>query len=356
MEDSIDNKQNSFEQNNEVSNLEKQWFDYLKGKIDYYCNNDGYYEVYWDYDEELDPTTIDKLTQKAVDENDSFEAIVNDYLWEIVDFPDEYLYDEVRNHIPSELEDFAEDRDLQEDLETAGYKGVDMNIRNILGKSDVRVNVVFATPTEANYDMSNIVDVFGSWKNPAYDYIVDNPEILDNAMTYLIHQQGHSLKEYYQCLLENPGGFGFNHKSTFIESVVDDCVNNSSDAMSGFTCLTTLTPYELYELRKNVKDGKGSLEFSKDTYCGTVNIWAGSGGLSVELEKPFIVPTKYAHTIQVEGSENNNGYTVDEIFGLTSDCWNGKMTFTNSQPSLYKENEEELISYIKSLAEKEEEE
>ena len=118
--------------------------------------------------------------------------------------------------------------------------------KELLDRSEVRVNVMFATPEESNYDMGSIVDVFGSWKDPAYSYIVENPELLDNSMVYLVHQQGYSMREYYQCLLQNPSGFDMKHKNTFIESVVDDCVNNSSDAMSGFTCLVTLTPYELY--------------------------------------------------------------------------------------------------------------
>ena len=330
--------------------LHEKWIAYLKSKIAEDCNSDGFYEVYWNYDDEFEPSSIQKIVSDAIETDSSLVAAADDYLWDLNsgESLDEYFIDDIRNNIPAELEDYALDRDLLEDLDEAGYSGVDMNAQELLDKSEVKVNIIFATPSESNYDMSNIVDVFGSWKDPAYDYIVDNPEILDNAMTYLIHQQGHSLKEYYQCLLENPGGFKMDHKNTFIESCVDDCVNNSSDAMSGICCLTTLTPDELYELEKASKNGSGNLEFSTDTYCGTVNIWAGSGGLSVNLEKPLIIPVSYAHTIQIEGGKNN-GYTVDEIFGLTGDCWDGKMTFTNSQPDLYQENKEELIEYIKTL-------
>ena len=337
--------------------LHEKWIAYLKSKIAENCNSDGFYEVYWNYDDEFDPASIQKIVSNAIETDSSLVAAADDYLWDLNsgESLDEYFIDDISKNIPEELEDYALDRDLLEDLEEAGYNGVDMNAQELLDKSDVKVNIIFATPSESNYDMSSIVDVFGSWKDPAYNYIVDNPEILDNAMTYLIHQQGHSLKEYYQCLLENPGGFGFDHKDTFIESCVNDCVNNTSNAMSGICCLTTLTPDELYELEKAMKTGTGNLEFSKDTYCGTVNIWAGSGGLSVNLEKPLIIPVSYIHTIQVEGGKNNNGYTVDEIFGLVGSCWDGKMTFTNSQPDLYKENKEELLNYIKTLIPEDEE-
>ena len=336
--------------------LHNKWVAYLKEKIKEDCNNDGYYEVYWDYRDEFEPDTVQKIVNSAVEEGSSIEATATDYLWDLNsgESLDEYFIDDVRDNIPEELEDYADSRDLFDDLTEAGYNGIDMNAKELLDKSDVNVNIIFATPSESNYDMSNIVDVFGSWKDPAYDYIVENPEILDNAMVYLIHQQGHSLKEYYQCLLENPSGFKMDHKNTFIESCVDDCVNNSSDAMSGICCLTRLTPYELYDLKKAVKDGTGSLEFSKDTYCGTVNIWAGSGGLSVELEKPLIIPTSYVHTIQVEGGENNDGYTVDEIFGLANDCWDGDMKIVNTQPTLYQESTDDIIKYIETLIDKEE--
>lgn len=361
---SEDNSVSNEESNEEISGNEKdgenskdlheKWINYLKSKIDEYCNLDNRYEVYWDYRDELEPATIERVVDTAIKNDTSIESELEDWLWDINDVGEieSTFTDEVRKNIPEDLVEYSDDRDLYDDLYEAGYEGIDFQAKELLDRATVRVNVVFATPDESNYDMGSIVDVFGSWKDPAYDYIVENPEILNNSMVYLVHQQGHSMKEYYQCLLANPGGFKMEHKNTFIESVVDDCVNNSSEAMSGFTCLTKLTPYELYELKKAAKEGKGSLEFSKDTCCGTVNIWAGSGGLSVELEKPFIVPASYAHFIQVEGGDNSIGYTVDEIFGLTSDCWDGDMKIVNTQPTLYQESTDDIIKYIETLIDK----
>lgn len=337
--------------------LHEKWIGYLKSKIDEDCNSSKRYEVYWDYRDELEPGTVKRIVEQAIENDTTVESELEDWLWEINDTSEieEPFLDDVSKNIPEELEDYALDRDLYDDLQEAGYNGVDMNAKELLDNAEVKVNIMFATPEEQNSDMGNLITSFGSWKDPEYDYIVENTEVLDNAMTYLIHQQGHSLKEYYQCLLENPGGFDMKHKSTFIESCVDDCVNNSSDAMSGIMCLTRLTPYELYDLYKAMKNGTPNVEFSKDTYCGTVNIWAGSGGLGVSLEKPLIMPSSYITHVQVEGAKDSN-YTVDEIFGLVGECWDGKMTFTNSQPDLYQENKEELIEYIKTLIPEDEKE
>jgi hypothetical protein len=190
--------------------------------------------------------------------------------------------------------------------------------------------------------MSNLVSAYGSWQSPEYDMLED---VIDNSLTYLIHQQGHSIKEYYDCLAKNPGGFGLDHKSTFIESCVDDCVNNSSDAMSVIVALTRLNAQETYNLFKLQKEGNGYLEFSTDTTCGTFNAWSGSGGLSIELEKPLIMPVAYIDRIQVEGADNGD-YTVDEVFGLTGECWNGQMTVTGETPDLYEEDLSEVVAEI----------
>lgn len=354
-EKDVENNQEDKEDNFiDESDLHSKWIAYLKSKIDEDCNSEKCYEVYWNYDDELEPDTIQKIVEDAIKEDSSIVAVADDYLWDLNsgESLDEYFIDDVRSHIPEDLEDYALDRDIWEDLEEAGYAGIDMNAKELLDRSEVKVNIMFATSNEQNYDMGSIVTAFGSWREPAYDYIIENTDILDNAMTYLIHQQGHSLKEYYQCLLENPSGFKMGHENTFIESCVDDCVNNSSNAMSGIMCLTRLSPDELYNLYKAMKDGSPNLEFSKDTYCGTVNIWAGSGGLDMSLEKPLVIPASYITHIQVEGAKDSN-YTVDSIFGLVDSCWDGKMTFTNSQPDLYKENMDELLTYIKTLVSEE---
>ena len=334
------------------STLEQQWFDFLKQQVSEYCNENGAYEVYWDYNDSLDPQQVVDAVNTAVEEGSSVSAVLDDMIFEMNADYDENFFDAVRSNIPEELEGFADDRDLYEDLEEAGYTGLDMNTKDLLDATELRVNILFATPAEQNSDMSSLIKCYGSYHNPNFENI--NAVDLDNCMTYLIHQQGHSIKEYYECLLDNPGGFDFNHKSTFIESCVDDCVNNSSEGMSVITALVSLSAMEYYELVKQTKAGEGYLTISKNAYGGTFNPWGGAGGLSIELEKDMIMPIAYVNRIQVEGADNSE-YTVDDVFGLVGSAWEGTLTFGGT-PELYQEDIDEVVDYIHSLAEKVDEE
>ena len=340
------------ETSNDNTDIHTKGIEFLKSQVDEYCTN-GYYQLYWDYRESLDESQIQEYVDKAIAEDTSLESVVSDELWDMnIDYENNF-FDEIENNIPDELSEYAEERDLIDDLEEAGYKGLDVNAKDLLDNSGgLKVNVIYATPEEQNYDMGSIVNCYGSWRQPNWNELETSD--LDNGMTYTINQQGHSAKEYYDCYLENQKGFGLDHKSTFIESCVDDCVNNTSDYMSAMCVLTRLSVEEYYELMKMVKAGEGTLTFSADSYCGTVNIWAGSGGLSVNLEKPLSIPVSYIHTVQLEGAKENNGYTVDEIFGLVGECWDGKMTFGGDVATL--ENLDELLAYIKTVAPKEDEE
>lgn len=333
------------------NDLEQKWIEYLKSKIKENCDENGYYPIYWDSDDTLEPQMVKDAVEQAIEEGVTPSAIITDKLYDMnMDYDSSFLSD-VEDNIPAELVEFAEDRSILDDLYENGYSGIDVNANELLNRTRLNINIIFATPEEANSDMSVIILCYGSWKSPAYGSI--DVSDMDNCMTYLIHQQGHSVKEYYECLEKNPGGFGFDHKSTFIESCVDDCVNNTSDAMSAIVVLANVSAEEYFNLLS--ADKGGYIGFDKSAYCGTFNPWAGSGGLSVELEKDLVFPISYINRIQVEGAKNSE-YSVDEVFGLVNSCWDSGIDLNASAPSLYQEDMEEVVSYINSLAEEEEEE
>lgn len=340
------------EEPNVDSTLEQQWFDFLKQQIEQYCNENKQFEIYWDYRDTLDPQQVVDAVNTAVGEGSTPEAVLSDTLFEMnYDYEDNF-YDEIRSNVPDELMEYALDRDLYEDLYKAGYNGLDMNIQELLDRTNLKVNILFATPAEKNSDMSSLIKCYGSYRSPDFENITETD--LDNCMTYLIHQQGHSIKEYYECLLDNPSGFGFDHKSTFIESCVDDCVNNSSEAMSVITALVSLTAEQYYTLIQNVNTWGDNITINKDAYTGTFNPWGGSGGLSIELEKDMIIPTAYIYKVQVEGADNVDS-TVDDVFGLVVSAWDGNMSYGGT-PELYQEDMSEVLEYIHSLANETDEE
>lgn len=334
----------------------KEYLAFLKKQLEDKCNSDMCCEIYWDYRDELDASIL-----KEVVDNYKEKGYVTpkDYLWDKLlelnfDY-DNYMFNEIRKEIQgcdneNIVKYFNEYGDLYEDAIEVGYNGIDVNLDTLLDKSEFCVNVMFATNTERNYDMGSIVNAFGCWRKPYFDYLLNNVDDLDNALTYLIHQQGHSVKEVYECLLNNPIGFGCRDKLDFAKSVVNDIVNNSSDALSELTALIKLDGNEFFELLEAVEKEEKYLTFRTDTEIGIFNEWSGCGGLlEIQLDKPFVVPASMVRNVQIEGAKDNFGCTVYEVYGLIGSCWKDALGYTDEKPSLFEEDLQKTVEYAKAL-------
>lgn len=338
----------------------KEYLEFLKERLKEHCNNDMCCEIYWDYRDEIDPSTIKEASNKYKDAG--FET-PKDYLveklYELNFDYDSYMFDEIKTEIENcdnehIVEYYTDYGNLYEDAQEVGYNGIDLNLDDILGKSEFKVNLMFATDTERNYDMGSIVNAFGSWRDPDFEYLSKYPDVLDNAVTYFIHQQGHSVKEVYDCLIDNPRGFGSNEEMSFAKAIVNDMVNNSSDGLSELCALVSLDGKGYFELLEAVEKGEENLSFSKDTMLGVFNEWTGGGGLlEFQLDKPFVVPVSMVRNIQVEGAKEDYSYTVDQIFGLIGSCWKDTLSYTDEKPVLFEEDLQATVnSVVKVLNER----
>ena len=344
------------ELNKEV--YKQEYLDFLKELLEDKCNSDMCCEVYWDYRDEVDPSTLKEVADGYKEAG--YENPI-DYLAEKLrelnfDY-DSYMFNEIENdirnceneHVVEYFESFG---DLYEDAQEVGYGGIDVNVDGILGKSEFKVNVMFATDTERDYDMGSVVNSFGSWREPDFDYLSSDLDILDNAVTYFIHQQGHSVKEVYDCLLNNPRGFGSEAEMDFAKSIVNDIVNNSSEGLSELCALVKLDGKEYFELIEAIEKGETNLSFSKDTMMGIFNEWSGCGGLlEFQLDKPFVVPVSMVRNVQVEGAGEEYGCTVDQVYGLIGSCWKDTLSYTDEVPEMYQEDLAETIKSVKDFVE-----
>lgn len=342
---------------NETNNdmIRMQYLDFLKECLKYHCNKDMCCEVYWDYRDEVGPDTIKEVVDGYKDAGyENPKDFLCEKLWDINMDYDSYMFDEIEKEIRNcenekIAEYFEEHGDLREDAAEVGYNGIDVNVDEILKKSEFRLNIMFGTDNERNFDMSSIVISYGSWREPDFDYLENEPDVLDNGLTYLIHQQGHSLKEVYDCLLGNEKGFGSSEKMGFVKSVVNEIVNNPSEGLGELCALVKLDGNQFLELLEAVDKGEKLLTFEKDTMIGIFNEWSGGGSLfEVELDKPFVVPTDMVRNVQVEGSRAKYEYTVDQVYGLIGSCWKDNLGYTDEKPVLY---EEDLAETIKSMQE-----
>lgn len=227
---------------------------------------------------------------------------------------------------------FADEHTIYEILEVGGYQGINIDFEGFLNK-DYKFNFIFATPNERNLDMGAIPDLWGG----NLDYSSLQEETVDNALTYLIHQQGHTLAEVLQ-----------GDDNTFVKSVADELDNYPYYNMGGITACVAMSGQNLLDVLDAISSGTGCIELSKETTMGIFDSWSGAGSvLEITPEKPVVIPTSMVYTVQLEGAgrENNYGYgyTVYETYGLVGSCWtNGSIKVTDEQPVLREESLEDI--------------
>lgn len=292
---------------------------WLRDEVGWHCNSRGCYEAFWDYDDSVTP---DQMAEACANYEEAGFASPLNYLDEsIMEKPG--FIGALENELISAItrdaatapegvdEQWVESGDIWGDLESAGYEGIDANVEDLLSRSSFNVNVFFATEAERNFDMGSIVNAFGNdYREPRLEDV--DAEDLDNALSYLVNQQGHSVEEV----------FG-NPDNAFIHSIREEIDENSSEAMSELCALVRMDAREMLDLIGKRSEAKGSLVLPRD--CATMGIfnqWAGCGGvLDILLEKDAVMPLSMIRGFQIEGQSDPEGYTVNDVYGLVGSCW-----------------------------------
>ena len=254
----------------------KGYKEYLRQYIDENTTN-GFATMYWDYSDEVDKDIIQKYINAVVlgYPTDSFYDVIYEDASDCidVDYYEDALIKELLDNAPTEEirkqiknADYA---DIIDDLNECGYIGVDYNIDQLLKNTSVKVNILLGTDTERNYDMGSIVTAFGNdYQYPFTDYAMPSVDDYDNAFTYLIHQQGHTIKEvlanHLDCCKDKT-------TSDFVKGAVTEIENNSSEAMSELGVYIQLNGNDILEFCNKLQEGKGYLVFDKDINIGLFN-------------------------------------------------------------------------------------
>lgn len=296
---------------------------WLRDEVGWHCNSRGCYEAFWDYDDSVTP---DQMAEACANYEEAGFASPLNYLDEsIMEKPGfiEALENELISAITRDAatapegvgEQWIESGDIWGDLESAGYEGIDANVEDLLSNSSFNVNVFFATEAEENFDMGSIVHAFGNdYREPRLEDV--DAEDLDNALSYLVNQQGHSIAEVYG-----------NGDNAFIRSVREEIDENSSEAMSELCALVRMDGQQMLDFIEKQHEATDSLVLPKDyATMGIFNQWAGCGGmLDIQLEKDAVLPLSMVREFQIEGVRGDTnlwgGYTVDEVYGLVGSAW-----------------------------------
>ena len=201
--------------------------------------------------------------------------------------------------------------------------------------------------------MGSIVTAFGNdYQTPFKTWNLDNNDVdrLDNALTYLIHQQGHTVKEVYDSLVLEK-----NTESPFIEGICTDISNNSSEAMSEIGVYVKLSGRDIIDFCDNLQKGNGYIVVDKDTNIGIFNEWSGTCGYPDNyLEKDFVVPVDMIRNVQIEGaSKSKYEYTINEVCGMVGEFWkDNALGYTETAPEIVQENLNTVLEEINAEVEK----
>ena len=192
---------------------------------------------------------------------DEFKSQVLDDLNEIIDEGNELdneFWEKVREEVEDDFWDLIEDTNFNNNI------AIDMD--RILEKANVKVNLLLATPNEVDNNYRGIDITFKNKLDK--DYF--KPILADNALSYLIVQQGYNIKDVKSCLNKNPEGFPpTDYKLPFIESVADELASNPDYGNSKLTVLLNLNGKEILNLIENKeKNIESTITVSKDTMLG----------------------------------------------------------------------------------------
>ena len=337
----------------EENNMEQAMTTWLSEEVKKYCNADGMIETYWDYQDR--EALNDEIKRYAADfeGGDLIEHIADSMREEnwYLNWCDEYEDDffagikndaptiedeELRNYIVDKLENM-DYTDLRDELEVAGYNGVDDGIESELKDVKVNVNLTLATDNEANYDMSSIITCFGTDYLPVEFDSLDASH-LDNALTYLIHQQGHTLKEFYDCLLGDKDG------GKLLKSIGTEVNNNPAEATCGLTVLVSVSLGEYSAILSK----EGNIEVSADTEIGLYNSWIGGGSVfEISLEKPFVFPASMVSHADLDDITGTGAYSVGDTYGTMGEDRKGTIK-KGGEVSVVDEDLDAVADYVRA--------
>lgn len=170
----------------------------------------------------------------------------------------------------------------------------------IYGQS-VTTNIVIGTEEEADYEFTLNT--------------VEEGELLDGSIKWLIEQQGYSLGEFYD-LINNPDS---SVNSKFLNSIVQE-LENCTTSIGKLTAFVKMTIREILNIQASIDENElKSIVIPKECNIGLIDNWNGAGSvLEIVLEKDLVIPKEHLYSIAPDVAI---GYSVDSIYGMSESFW-----------------------------------
>ncbi len=228
------------------------------------------------------------------------------------------------------------------------FQDIQKNVAEYIG--NCRMNLILATENEQNQVFGSISDFYlqssfedmAEWNQQEFD------ESADNALTYLIHQQEHTVEEVFTVCDSRETD------SDFVGTLIDE-MDNAPEMMPQVAVLVSASGEELLDLLDCIAKKDGNLEVTEETKIGLFDSWIGViSGLEIQLERNLIIPADIVQNFQIEGAgTENRNFTVREVYGLRDSTWeSGSISVTDKEPELVAEDMSAVREAVMKLAEK----
>ena len=317
-------------------NIEKKFEEAAKSALDTMCYHDcngvPYAEIYADYRDEMEDSTLAEICEtedprttfyeKLYDwYEDAYCYVVNDIVDKVLEDEDvlEYVYnpDEDDEYDSEKMYTEDEARDIIRDMFYVDYPDKHFLDQNIC------VDVMVDTG-DVNYDFT--CNNFG----PHYDARENEPIPKESSLLWLARQQGFTKSTLKRAMKERPKVKGF------MQSVYDE-INNTGSHMNTLTFLVEMTFGEWLNLRDAIKNeaninksytldgrhGRGYIVIGKNGTCGLFDEWSGSGSiLELKLDRDVKLPIRYIYKAVPDCCLS---HSIKKVYGCGSNLWDCKI-------------------------------
>lgn len=275
---------------------------------------------------------VDKI--KVILKENYFEKDEHGYYYQdiLADYRDTLSEDTIKEIINSENPLYAFNNLFYEwDLDCYEYGELYKTLKRELGEEIyeeheddimdwINENVYFNPPYEHYEKQEVLVNIIVDTGDGNYDYTCNNflnhyaPDIeeleieKESSVLWLVEQQGYTKEDLIDVIK-----FEYNKENKFLDSLNDELFN-SCTMMNALTFSVKIELGELIDLLDDPRD----IVLAKDTSCGLVDFWQGSGSLlNIHLDKEVVIPEEYAR-VTIDGSV---GYSIREIYGMCPSFW-----------------------------------
>lgn len=339
MED-IENFEKQMKETNEALNEEgdltweqvepqvKEAVEAYKKQYDYLFK-DGSFELYVDYNDDLDESTIKEIFESDAPK-DAFYDIIGEWDW----------YDDAWEEYKEILKNLKLDEDIKEGFrdEIMDYlqENVSYSIPFAHYDENVNFDIFIHDAEEANKEYTGMLSYTETDETDEDGDYIKEVDGVNPMLEKLLVSQGYTAEQFIEYF--NKGEKG----DTFLDSVVEEINNCTYDYGNQIVFLVNAP---ITEMAGAIQNG-GTLTIPADAMCGFVNCGNGSGSdLEIKLKQPF---TGKLRDMKKPAYQDNSGdleafyydgyrYNVDEIYGLVNDAWDAKVTIqpaTAQQESL----------------------